>query len=1856
MRGIRDILKGRASKKSTKYIVCGVFLMLFIMVVSLPNIILGDGSNPFANLVNTVSEPVEQGEIPDVKQISTAADLVNLAKRSKTGVITAEDSYQLLADINMTGIDFPGIGSKEFPFPGKFDGNGHTITGLSVYTEQGAGMFLYADGAVICNLKLKEANVNVTLEENVSDVPIHAGYAGALIGYSKGCAIYDCEAKNSTVICDKKNIAANVGEGLYVGGLVGVADDATVIEYSRVIGGNVTVDISTHFAILDRTKIHNGGVVGSLRNESWILDSVSSASLNTNVTMEMQTPVGVNNYFGGIAGSMQGDSCGITRCHYSGTQVGVKNNTAAGTAIAFDASGICGYVEDENVNNISYAFYNYEKLLQGSGTGADEVVSALRKESGACRDESETVKRIEEENYVYENSFSTFDFLGSTEVDYSTIGSYTNDTSTTLSKIKTELSSDSIRHINKWIIDETAHMPSHGHSFAARLDFPGAGSVTIAQTKNEDGTILHSALTTTSVNDSARQYKDDDDASTVNITATINEGYHLAGWYRTENWFQNIPYTDMTGWKEMVSETEYTELPEGTTRNAGSMSGDTNTYMAPAEDDDFYLAHFQAKIKFMSLGVNGSSTLVQTVYYDYMDAMKDNSGYAAAIGAVRTVEGIFAGWTTKEGGIQSATMSDLAQITIYGQNTVVTEPLTLYPVFIQDASSIVFATIEAGTPDENGKDNKVSFSIGDYTVNYGYNSRELKQYNNILEERGEKKERYTASVDFVNQGDGSYKCVLSLKDSKGNVVTDDSIWEEGGYRFLGWYRLETDSTGQLQKDSTTGKVNAVRVSRELQTELPTESALSGIQVFEARFEYEVQYWEQNFEVQSFRGGVKTRVEWYEYGETFKDLSHHVRVKGDEFGWFSGVSSDQNGDGVIDRRDQQIKLEEFRSTYANITDDEAKDIMNRLGKSYKPDPKPEPFTGKNNKGTIISGIIALTGTIVTEPIYAFYDHEADFNKKDIMMMTKFPDAGKAMKVTDDDCKITENEGYTFWGWTRQDGHELKGEFYESTDDFVKWREDDFIFKYKYNTGTQYLFVAHFYTNVNFLKKDNSKVAVNRRYLDSVFVTEPQNVTYTLWNNDLDSPSTEGELTPYAKEGRWNQTEDGKEIQTQLEIGVSPSDSDMAIDGYRFLGWIDAAEIGYVEKVGTGRNERDATYDDQSYMYKYIFDNPDDPFVTTDATKAEGLLWRSDVEVKVTEPMTLLPVYTYDFSVKVESNNSSLTPDLDYRIVRNNANNGFDIYLTTSKEISTVDYPFNGWYYDGKKVKNAEIDALLTDEVIDFTVLDDEVSNYISENNKKPVYTFSANFDIRTTFHDAGENFKDLDKVYEVNKVLGTVISTKPKTIPENCYFIGWTAEQPGTTWKLENNAEYYVIRSLSTFGLSQYEETGNKGGLVDFLLTGDEIVKEAMDIYPVYIHLAALSDNIQVSTNIQNPSGPTYNPNVVVATAKLGLDANGLYLETSYANEDYMLVEWKRSSDGNDWSFFTTMDSGTIKYYITMPPLGKVLNTSNDSKVLEYYRADYGYKITYIGAQDALYSHGILPDTYLATKTDGKLEYYKEVPMDIINNYVIEFGNRYNATCYVNRIYTTDGTTKKTIEEYVDTQVTGPLTFYIDQYMVFAMDKDKKICGLDTYKIGLPEDDSIHVYLQGHYSDEDFSKFYVGFAEMNYNSYPNGVNDIKVELYLQDISQNGLDYILYKTKNTDDFPEGVTIEAQGYQIRFTKGIAAFHISDKGMIKITLNPVSGHEKNDMFFFKIRRADSNEVTYKVAVPSGGTVTIVDVPFGEWVIEQDTTWSWRYTAIDSKTVTVESMYNAAEAAFSSSRNASRLEFTDEEGRELRK
>ena len=173
----------------------------------------------------------------------------------------------LTADIDLTGKNWTPIGTDyDNSYTGTFDGSGHTITGLTVTTnDKYAGLFGY-----LGNFNNGAATVKNVVMEGIQITCNHRlGYAGGVAGFSWG-TIENC------------SVSGSISGTVSVGGVVGVQRDhpitgcsssATVkgmvdvggVAGQTIFGATLTACYATGNVIIeiDRTEnISGGGLVG----------------------------------------------------------------------------------------------------------------------------------------------------------------------------------------------------------------------------------------------------------------------------------------------------------------------------------------------------------------------------------------------------------------------------------------------------------------------------------------------------------------------------------------------------------------------------------------------------------------------------------------------------------------------------------------------------------------------------------------------------------------------------------------------------------------------------------------------------------------------------------------------------------------------------------------------------------------------------------------------------------------------------------------------------------------------------------------------------------------------------------------------------------------------------------------------------------------------------------------------------------------------------------------------------------------------------------------------------------------------------------------------------------------------------------------------------------------------------------------------------------------------------------------------------------------------------------------------------------------------------------------------------------
>lgn len=248
--------------------------------------------------------------------IKTVDDLLKLA--NATDAETLGKNYRLKDDLDLTGTPFSGIGSAANPFTGMFDGQGSTISNVTINAPDGVnvGFFNAIKGATIRDLKL--VNVQITGKENV----------GGLVGNAQVQLDSNDLSKNVANLIGGCSVSGKVTGEKNVGGLVGLNGGET--DQHTLFSIASAIDKSTANVEVSGTEM-TGGLVG--RNNGTITKSSSGGTVKGTTTT------------GGLVGDSSGDiydshtSCTVAGSSHTGGFVGSSDGAVKDCYSIGDVSG-----------------------------------------------------------------------------------------------------------------------------------------------------------------------------------------------------------------------------------------------------------------------------------------------------------------------------------------------------------------------------------------------------------------------------------------------------------------------------------------------------------------------------------------------------------------------------------------------------------------------------------------------------------------------------------------------------------------------------------------------------------------------------------------------------------------------------------------------------------------------------------------------------------------------------------------------------------------------------------------------------------------------------------------------------------------------------------------------------------------------------------------------------------------------------------------------------------------------------------------------------------------------------------------------------------------------------------------------------------------------------------------------------------------------------------------------------------------------------------------------------------------------------------------------------------------------------
>ena len=247
-------------------------------------------------------------------QINNVTDLLNFATQVNAGNDFWEQTITLTADIDLTGIEFVPIGTPDNYFAGTFNGDGFTISSLTINEPNMdyVGLFGYTCGGQLIDINIADCNI-----EGKNNV-------GALAG-NNGSFVFGCSASGQVT-----------GE-LSIGGLIGLNN-------GKVAYSNTSCSVEGQEYI--------GGFVG--RNESAfiIIDCYSESNVRGNSNV------------GGFIGF--NDDTIIENCFAFGNVTADGDNIGGFVGKSFENSVFdnCSYINEINSNLLSKAL-KIEKSIEG---------------------------------------------------------------------------------------------------------------------------------------------------------------------------------------------------------------------------------------------------------------------------------------------------------------------------------------------------------------------------------------------------------------------------------------------------------------------------------------------------------------------------------------------------------------------------------------------------------------------------------------------------------------------------------------------------------------------------------------------------------------------------------------------------------------------------------------------------------------------------------------------------------------------------------------------------------------------------------------------------------------------------------------------------------------------------------------------------------------------------------------------------------------------------------------------------------------------------------------------------------------------------------------------------------------------------------------------------------------------------------------------------------------------------------------------------------------------------------------------------------------------------------------------------
>lgn len=1291
-------------------------------------------------------------------------------------IVLNDDDMKTIVSHTVKHLSF---GNKEHPFKGVFDGQNHTVEGLSYDKdafdpERDTGFFAETNGATIKNFLVKDANVwadfrggiivgkavktrfenvmvmestlHVTCANNALNLITNAGFEGGLIaGELDGCTLYNCEVRGGRAVNNTTSgVQALGGEGLYMAAFAGYVTNST-IEYCRVtptrkkdgsIAANGMTDVTNKYDVavgaLGGNNVYASGFVGCMAGNAKIIDCFSTAQCYSYAASYVGVVSVTRAWTGGLAGRiLTAEGNELVRSHFAGDLSSRQYNPIAVIPIIQNDVNLGGIAARANKGDatVTECYFKPSVSLNGSsqGTAAEKKIPSF---GGDGTTKGDGYGPWDDGRYATRELWEEHDY----DFCAGTMRSTANDEALGGS------------HANEWAMDYRLNIPVHGQSVKATIDFPGAGTATIEATKlgidqkTSDpyafavSAVLAGTAQGLAQGDTSVTFRQETSAKPAGLSEA-NGGYRFMGWFHESGvnvncidadnaWFNGK--TDAAAVAADKRVEENTDHDKASTYTANNGSGVDEKF--GFKGNDLFIASYEAQVLFYNVKGKTLDWKTGAAHDKFTDWYRYGVGLTPA--APEDREGLsatatFIGWTTQpsseegmNGAYAAITSDKLAELKNQG---------AFYPA----GSEITVVRPADFYP-----------VYSDYVSNIitVFEGNEQDALNDVSQRVGVGKTK----VDVKTAGGGTSVYTVQVCNTDGTPLSDGGKLPDG-YRFLGWYENKGTEDAPLE----------VRVSRDPSYTLPADVDLTVPHTYIARFEYRVDYYVKSMTNDAYKDSRLLCSVWNGYQTSFNEQVGSSYVRENIVHWGS------------------------------------EHVYHGLKENYKDECNEGCFGAE---------------TLIVAPLKA-YSHTVKNDtgvdtRKNVIADTDFPGSG----TLDDEWVAGALKFYfrpaskryhlNFWTLERQGGC---------------WTCVGNPVQSEIGIDSEYYMRAMVTTSVSFYGKDDVSVkSVTRRYEAPLLLDSDS--TYTYKYPFIHTEQTVDNTPEHGKEG---------DVNPNLTLEASPTDAEMAVPGYKFLGWISTAEV----QKG-------------SDVWKYIYDVTGDPYVTSDPEKATPYL-ATDAS-KVTQWQDAYPVYVkynvnyttnlhrkgFDGTPGINVPRFDITPKLDPQ------QNG-DVVATVSPDITTTVYADGtGGAYQLKKLEIELPDG--TVKKLDPTGEGGNTYSYTVEPGKP--YTFVAYYTpIAVVYH---LNDTDIDgKLAQEGNTLGSLKDGMPLPTynvgdidaATNAYnaFVGWTETKPAS-------GNGYVVWS---------------DGLP--MVNTNTVVNAPMELYPVYRASAVIVQS-NIDANLDDP--------------------------------------------------------------------------------------------------------------------------------------------------------------------------------------------------------------------------------------------------------------------------------------------------------------------------------------------------------------------------------------------------------------------